>query len=156
MLTALLLAWGGFDISFGYADGSNLLTHFTYHFAHASVWHLAGNLLCFYLFIRNRSSFGELFCAYCIATICSFFSPHPLPTVGLSGLIYALLGMRIATLKRISRDFLIRLAVLLLLPAVSGKVNILLHLSCVAVGYTTILFYTNFKQIVRDVKRCDR
>ena len=153
LLTAVLLLIGGFDTSWGYAAEREWYYHFTFHFAHASVWHLAGNLLCFYILTRYRASWAELITAYLVASLCSFISPHTLPTVGLSGLIYALLGLRLAMSKRLSQRSVIRMLLVILLPCLTGKVNVLLHLSSLGAGYLLYHTYNNLMQISRYAKR---
>lgn len=152
---ALLLALGGFDTSWGYYAESSWYTHFTFHFAHASVWHLAGNALCFYVLTRNRFAWAELAIAYGIATLCSFIAPHTLPTIGLSGLIFALYGMRL-TRCRLSAEFIVRTAFILLLPLLTGRVNVLLHIFCILVGYCVTLSHYNLNQTMKDAKRFNR
>lgn len=154
-LIALLL-FGGFDIGWGYDAGSAVYTHFTYHFAHSSIWHLGGNVLCFYVLTRYHLTWREMLVAYFIASVSSFISPHALPTVGLSGLIYALWGGRLAKCRRVSRSSLLRIGIILLLPSLSGRVNVPLHICCAVAGYAAEFIPQYIKQILRDVKHCDR
>ena len=152
----VLLVLGNFNTSWGYTADGEWYKHLTFHFAHASIWHLACNALCFYIITRYRVSWGEVGVSLLIATLSSFIAPHALPTVGLSGLIYALFGMRLARCRNISKNSLIKFALFLLLPILTGKVNVLLHLLCAGIGYLTIYTKDQLKRIQADATRCHR
>lgn len=84
------------DISrYGVGIGSPAWTRLTYSFFHASWLHLLINIyvlltLGFALDLRM----GELVISYVLACAVPSFCIGVLPTVGLSGMIYAMLGMR--------------------------------------------------------------
>ena len=153
---AALLVLGNFNTSWGYTAEGELYKHLTFHFAHASVWHLACNVLCLYILTRHRITWAEMGSSFAIATLSSLIAPHALPTVGLSGAIYALFGMRLARCSNLSRSSLVKFALFLLLPSLTGKVNVLLHLLCVGVGYLLIFSKDQLKRIQADAKRCHR
>ena len=74
-------------------DSAHLLHAPFYHFFHANLLHAGINLYVLYQIVKIlRPSGGRLFMAYVIAT---FIPPVLLavPVVGLSGCIYALLGL---------------------------------------------------------------
>lgn len=88
------LFWG---IDIGYSLYSPLFTHFTYSFQHTSWLHLLCNSIAFmYLYDILKKALPEfafLSYSYLIAVAASFFSEHILPTVGSSGVVYAMIGL---------------------------------------------------------------
>lgn len=151
-LLALPLLIGISEVSWGYYSGSSILTHLTFHFAHASVWHLAGNALCFYVITRKGANWKELCVSLLLATLCSFIAPHKLPTIGLSGLIFALYGIRLMRLNNLSTRFLIQTLLVLIIPGLTGKVNVWLHISCLVSGYACAYLRHQLSQIMSDAK----
>ena len=154
LLIPMALGFG--ELSWGYTCDSCFWSHFTYHFAHSSIWHLGGNALCFWVLTRRGASMFEIGGAFLIATVCSFFAPHNLPTIGLSGVVYALCGMRLAAYRNFTTKSLLRTAIILILPGLTGKVNIALHILCIVAGYLIVTLPRLIKQIQKDVKRCHR
>lgn len=69
------------------------LSAFMFHFTHASIWHLLAN---FYVIIYFRPRWENLPVAYVSATLAALlpFVPTDAPTVGISGLIFAMLARR--------------------------------------------------------------
>jgi len=96
-----------FDRSIGYTDVSPLWTHFAYMFQHVNIIHLCIDSIAFVGMFRVMEKFiDKRFLAASILFIgfaASFFSMHPLPTVGISGAVYAMIGMYFAmiTSKRL-------------------------------------------------------
>lgn len=94
---AFILVYILFGNEIGFAIGSPWWTHFTYSFQHASILHLVINTLVFINVFRVMESFLPwrvlLPAIYFIATCASFVSVQSIPTVGASGMIYAMFGM---------------------------------------------------------------
>lgn len=118
--------------------GSHVWGRFTYHFFHAGFIHLMLNLWCFLscVFLADVSA-GALAAAFVIA--CSVPALSPVPTVGLSGVCYAMLGFIMLRSPGKLR-YNIYIAISLILPTVllPGSVNNFIHAYCyitaVAVG----------------------
>lgn len=77
---------------FGLSHTSSSITRLTYHWLHASIWHLIGNLwvlltLCF----NSRCRLSMLLWSFVIASIVPTFYDKPI--IGASGMIYALIGL---------------------------------------------------------------
>lgn len=150
LILPLLIGIG--NVSWGYYSDSGIFTHLTFHFAHASVWHLAGNALCFYVLTRRGVYWKELCASFLLATLCSFIAPHKLPTIGMSGLIFALYGIKLSRLSKLSTRFLIQTALVLILPGITGKVNVWLHIVCLISGYACAYIQHQLLQITSDAK----
>lgn len=135
-------------IPLGYSDTSPLYTHFTYMLQHASLIHLTLNTISFLSFfaILKKVINPCLLTAYAYtaALIASFLSIHPKPTVGASGMIYALIAIYITlTLKgkkmalTDKRKYILWLIFLILstaITALSPNINNLNHLSAFLIG----------------------
>jgi membrane associated rhomboid family serine protease len=92
-----------FGTELGYTRESAWWTHFTYMFQHAGWIHLIVNGISFFGVWRTLSRFvpaWRLATAFPIAAAGSFFCAHDLPTVGASGVVYALLGCFVALLAQ--------------------------------------------------------
>lgn len=84
-----------------YADQLDPLKMFTSVFTHGSIWHLAGNLFFFYSFARTIetqitvSGYLLAFAVFVLVTSLAFAltANSPLPTIGLSGVVWGYMGM---------------------------------------------------------------
>jgi membrane associated rhomboid family serine protease len=84
-----------------YPDKLDPLKMFTSVFTHADIWHLVGNLFFFYCFSRTIetqiTAVGYLlaFAVFVLATNLAYAAtaPLPIPTVGLSGVVWGYMGM---------------------------------------------------------------
>lgn len=147
-------------IELGYSVQSPLYTHITYMFQHATGLHLSINLLSFTTIfislqkINNRVTW--FIASIIIAVIASFFSMYKAPTVGLSGLIYAMLGIyiiqtmadhkvRIVNVKRYIL-FIAMIILSLLLSFFASHSNIILHTLCFVLGAITSALYFGLKR----------
>lgn len=138
-------------LELGFSASSPVWTHFTYIFQHAGMMHLIINSLAFISVYRSVQSLGNtrpaLPLAFLIACGISFVTVRELPTVGASGLVYALLGIYTGlTLCRediriISRNrYLVFLFCILLGLTISyfkHNSNFLLHAGCYGCGCLT-------------------
>lgn len=121
-------------------EGSPLYRHLLFHAFHSNIFHLAGNLICVYL-LRN-ARWVE---AYVVATLCSFAITEP--TVGLSGVIFAAIGIcygHLAEYGKMARC-LAYTFVIGLLPGVSMVYHIISLLTGYAYGWSigSIRIYNN-------------
>lgn len=108
--------------------------NFTYHFFHVGALHLFLNLWCFLscVFLADMSA-GRLFAAYLIA--CTAPALSPVPTVGFSGVCFAILGFVMWQSKnKLEYNAYVLLGIVLPLVVVPHAVNNLLHLYCYAVA----------------------
>lgn len=122
--------------------------HFTYHFFHANALHLFLNLWCFLscVFLADISV-RRLFAAYIIA--CTAPALSPVPTVGFSGVCFALLGLIMWQSKnKLEYNAYVLLGIVLPLVVVPHAVNNLLHLYCYAVA----VILGAFAQLSRNSK----
>lgn len=108
-----------------------LLAHFLYMFVHVNVWHLICNMLVLWS-VRGRM---EVSSAMFIAVVASYLPTwYDKPTLGMSGLLFALFGImwgRTGRFKECMKKGLPVIGLMLLLPGVNG----LIHLYCYLIGY---------------------
>ena len=110
------------------------INSFTYHFFHANALHIFLNLWCFLscVFLADMSA-GKLFAAYLIA--CTAPALSPVPTIGFSGVCFALLGFVLwKSRNKLEYNAYVLLGVVLPLVVVPHALNNLLHLYCYAVA----------------------
>lgn len=96
ILYILVLACAFFDFNpeWGYMSGSPWWAHLTFHFAHGNIFHLAANMLVVFMLLLNRKDKLWLWpVSLIVATLCSFIISTPIPTVGLSGTLFAYYGI---------------------------------------------------------------
>lgn len=79
------------DNSFLMGDQNLLLRMTTHHFFHAGFWHLLVNSFSTWVLLK-RFCLKEFTIAWVIASLSYIFSP--LPVIGFSNIIYALIGLR--------------------------------------------------------------
>lgn len=132
----------------GFRIGCSWTSYLTYHFFHVNVFHLITNCMACYFVLKYLSRFGNVFVvlvsAFVIATVCAALSPCVLPTIGASGIIYAIIGMQSTIIcglktKAIIPYFLIVFAWLFI--GFFIHVNALLHLGCFFFGYVFWIIY---------------
>ena len=142
-LTYTLLALGfalqlALPFDAGYTDRA-LLPHLLFAFFHANVFHLAANLFTASLLPYDLR---DLLLAYLISLAASFVAVAPLPTMGFSGILYVLIGMR-TTLFRgrftVGKGYFVAF---LLAGLVLPRVNGLLHILCF-IGGILVRFIRN-------------
>ena len=131
--TALALAYClqlalGFPV--GYTDAS-LLPHLSFALFHANVFHLAANILTLHLL---QPTGRDLATGYLISLAASFAAVTAAPTVGFSGALYAIIGMRTTLFRGRFTAPKAWFAAFLLAGLVLPRVNGLLHLLCFAAG----------------------
>ena len=157
-----LLVYIFFDNSLGFSETSAWWTHIAYNFQHAGIIHLLLNAFCFSQFYKvfkkikkgNRHSITPnkaVAIGGIVAVSCSFlpFCIKPLPTVGASGIIYAMLGIYLSLLvgaypcgrpavKVPKKNLIIWLsgvAIALVVSFFNPHSAFALHLSCLIIGF---------------------
>ena len=137
-----------FGNEIGFATNSPWWTHFTYSFQHASILHLVINTLVFINVFRVMEKFLSwkvlLPAIYFIATCASFASVQSIPTVGASGMIYAMFGMMSfivlfnSSSWRQKRVFFLSIAFMLLVSFFNKSSNFEAHVLSFLIG---VLYY---------------
>jgi membrane associated rhomboid family serine protease len=114
-----------------------------YQWCHCNVWHLIANIYCVWMIARSnyRVVARQVAYAYAISIVMVFLS---VPTQGMSGIIYALLGMLSWQSARI-RTYHLWMAGFLLLGLVLPKVNVTLHLLCYGAGLISETFHSPWR-----------
>jgi membrane associated rhomboid family serine protease len=92
-----------FDKSIGYTDISPWWTHLTYMFQHTGILHLIVNSLAFIGMFRILEKIVDkyvlLAAILSIGFIASFLSMYKIPTLGISGAVYAMPGIYFALVR---------------------------------------------------------
>lgn len=119
----------------GFTCESGVSPHLVYMFFHANVFHLLGNMLCLYLVTTNRfiSVVEHYTVAYLIAVASSWLSCMSVPTIGLSGFVFAIIGM-LTPFVYCTRNIII-IALSLALGFVIPNSNGLIHLWSFTFGF---------------------
>lgn len=144
LLTFVMVLWYLLMPVTGYANGSihPASAHFLYLWSHANIWHLAGNV--FVLCIMRGKL--HLLPSLLIATICSFIPAFGLwpvgMTVGFSGVLFAIAGIkwgiycRRAAFRHLAyADFCFKALPFALLGCIIPHVNWCIHLYCILAGF---------------------
>ena len=130
----------------GYTTSSGFHTHLSYMFQHSGIIHLILNSIAFFsLFHILQHRINKYLLAICIMGIScavSFISEHDIPTIGASGMVYAMIGIYIHAYKiTASRKYLKFITVVTVGLAVSllnENSNFLLHVYSMLCGYLVI------------------
>lgn len=82
----------GCGLDFSLAPGCGILARLLYPICHVNIWHLLGNCWC--LWCIHRSAFRDHWYVWLTAYAIAVVTPSlMMPTMGLSGVLYAALGM---------------------------------------------------------------
>ena len=143
-----ILVYIFFGHEIGFVTNSPWWTHFTYSFQHASILHLVINTLVFINVFRVMEKFLSwkvlLPAIYFIASCASFASVQSIPTVGASGMIYAMFGMMSfivlfnSSSWRQKRVFFLSIAFMLLVSFFNKGSNFEVHVLSFLIG---VLYY---------------
>lgn len=112
----------------GFMNGSSY-ERITYMFSHANLIHLGINILGFFVMYNLLKNTIFIYTQFIFAYIATFGSEMAIPTVGLSGCVYAMFGSLFYYLDKqgkIRLGFTSLLCNLIML--VGGNVNVMLHL----------------------------
>jgi rhomboid protease GluP len=155
----LILTYIFFGNELGYTNTSPLYTHFTYIFQHVSVFHLLVNSLAFtgiYTSLeKHLDKWVFLGISFGCSVLASFGAVYGKPTVGISGVVYAMTGLYLGiTLlyKHIkiadTRKYLLYILCIVISLSVSfvnGNSNFLLHLYSLVMGFALSVIVVRLK-----------
>lgn len=125
----------------GIRKGCSIIERFEYPFFHANIFHAAINIYVYLgMVFLLGTSLIDMFIAYVISACVPTFLLSDTTTIGLSGVVYALIGMntfKVANPLKYTFSVIIPLAFTSLLPLVAVGV----HAWCYVVGvvYSVIL-----------------
>jgi membrane associated rhomboid family serine protease len=132
----------------GFKIGGNWYAYFTYSFFHENIFHLAVDAFSFYVLFHFLSKVGNtyaiLLASVIIATGSAILSAKVLPTIGASGIDYALTGMMLCYLLNAGNKFVVPFLFFILLGLYGGffiPVNPMLHLGCFFWGFVFWIIY---------------
>ena len=122
---------------------ANPVNHLLYPLSHANIFHLAVNIICLWMLHHCPM---HIVATYLIAVVCSFLPSFPiydcivegsfntLPTMGFSGVLFAMVGISWGRVHRF-RDMLWLNKWYIIIPAFLPHVNLLIHVYCLLAGY---------------------
>ena len=124
----------------GYSNTSRPFTHFTYMFAHISFFHMAMNVFSFNVLINVVKKVNlkiPLLTALVASFLSTFIATYDLSTVGLSGVVFALLGALLVKIR--NKEFLVSIGLLFIIQVVTFIIkpytNVLLHATSFIIGF---------------------
>lgn len=152
-----------FDTELGYTNTSPLYTHLTYFFQHASILHLFLNSVSFIVMFTVLDKIIErkifLSITFSIGIVSSFLAMYDVPTVGISSVIYAMIGLyigvtvfyediRIADTRRYLLNISL-IAISLTISLIKTNSNFYIHIYSLVIGFiiSLILSYLHNKRI---------
>ena len=148
----------------GYHASSMWYTRFTYIFASTNILHLAINLYAYRVFdkvLQKLYISNYKYIAFVVAILATFGTEQSLPTIGLSGVVYGMLGITCAKVH--NRQMILSMMVVIALNVLSfffGKSNVLLHCLCFTYSLIISLVYENskiyFGILQRRIEDCQR
>ena len=152
----------GKDITLGVTSTSCFYTHLTYIFVHANLFHLITNIfsLSFTLILLKKIANMKYYVMTAIglisAFVASFIFMQDIPTVGASGVVYALLGTYCyLRFDKLALKLLLTLTIINLLQYFFGTINVFIHAFSFAFGFIGTALWDSYYVIkfVRNEKR---
>jgi len=122
----------------------------TYPFFHTNILHWLLNVWCFLscVFLADMS-FRKLLLAYLVA--CSVPALSATPTIGLSGVCFALLGMTMwQSADKRTYNITIGVTVLSMVALCPKAVNNILHIYCYLLGVAAVPAYNGLRRLTRS------
>lgn len=136
---------------FGVSSTSPWWTHFTYHFFHGNLIHLLSNVYAIWFCVdKKRFTIKTLLSAYLLSVVASFIVRSSIPIVGLSGMIFVILGINLSSVPtKINITYMLAILIIgYIIPNISGST----HLICFLVGLITSAMYKNIKSFKHDYR----
>lgn len=145
----IYIIYGGIP-ELGIREGAGVYQRFGYHLAHGSLLHVLLNVWCLLsiMFVYDIS-FGLLIVAYVLASLFPVDSLHLimpysnsllLPTIGLSGICYCLMGMIAFRVKRklyYQMWLLFYICIGFLFPNVNGWIHLYCYVAGLCIAFLT-------------------
>ena len=132
IVCAVMLMLGINAMLVGIYDGCRWHQHLIYQFFHANIFHLAVNLYVMWLCVtRFKLSQRQMLMCFIISALTP--ATLPMPTIGASGIVYAMLGI-INTMVAKKLRFAMWIAVYIAISALFNC-NWSIHLYCYALGF---------------------
>lgn len=159
VILILILVYSIFENELGYTNSSPLYTHITYIFQHASILHLIFNSLAFIGMFTSLEKFANrwlfLSASFLCAVLSSFGAIYDKPTVGISGVIYVMIGLyigitliykgaKIADTRRYLL-FIFGIVFCLVVSLFHENSNFILHLYCLLCGLAVSVPFSIWK-----------
>ena len=131
IVSLLVVVWYFLMPQFGFTGAWDLRPHLLYPLCHANVWHLLANVLCLWM-IPSES---HLLTAFVCSVLCSYLPCFVTePTMGLSGVLFAIVGISWGKVRRF-RDMFWKNRWFLIIPVFIPHVNAFIHVYCLVAGY---------------------
>lgn len=140
--------------SVGVSTTSSWWSYAIFPLFHANFLHLLINCYGFHL-IYSSWLFGRktLFYAFIISMLASTVCKSNIPTIGFSGVVYALLGFNGVYYRKLR--YFLSIAVLLAIGFFWSGTNGMLHLSCFVIAFAFAFIYKTVKSYLNDCRGID-
>lgn len=135
------ICYAFFGLELGYTNKSGILSHFTYMFQHVNIIHLLLNSFSFiviWIALQKHVKQYLILPVFLIGFICSFLpcASFDTPTVGVSGVIYAIMGMFTLYIKNKALYIcLLSVLISLVVSYFAPHTNFFIHLYCFVGGF---------------------
>lgn len=152
----------GDNIEHGVTKNSALYTHIAYIFVHANLFHLCTNVfsLLFTLRLLKKMANIKFYVSLTIGLISAFASSfilmQEIPTVGASGVVYALLGMYCyLRFDMLALRLLAMLVGINVFQFIFGNINVYIHLFSLIFGFIGVAIWDSYYvlKVIQDEKR---
>lgn len=151
LLVAVYMLSAKTACQYGYVKGGEIKYHFIYMFFHANIFHLFANSIAAYYSMR---SCRRIIISYSVSVLCSFFSFSALPTIGFSAPIYVAIGMGLYPFNKNRKTLPVIIMICYMIAGLFiTKINGLLHLSCLGIGFIVSFLLNRLKKINDDYRR---
>lgn len=148
-----------FGNELGFTTSSPLYTHITYIFQHASILHLVLNSLAFIGIYTSLEKFANRWLFLSISLLCailtSFYAMYDKPTVGISGVIYVMIGLYVGITLIYKKSkiadtrkyllYIIGIVFCLVISRFHKNSNFYLHLYCFLCGIIVSIPFSIWK-----------
>ena len=133
---------------YGVSSASPWWTHFTYPFIHGSLIHLLSNIYALWFCLKKKTSPKILLPIYLMSVLASFIVSSSIPTVGISGMIFSIIGISLTSAP--TKKNIIYVTIILIscfiIPHIAGAI----HFVCFILGLTVSAIYKNINHFKND------
>lgn len=145
IVSIFIIVYLGFNK--GYCVDSPLINHIIFNFSHVNWIHLVLNSLAYIGVFRTLQktihTYKIVLLPLLVSFLCSFYAVYPIPTMGASGMIYAMIGMFFAEVingklvindKKMFDLYILSVVLALVISFFNHHSNFKLHILCLVIG----------------------
>lgn len=136
---------------FGVSSTSPWWTHFTYQLFHGNIAHLLCNIYALWFCLdKKRFQAKSILPIYLITVAASFIGQSPIPVVGISGVIFSILGINLALAP--TKPNIIYMIMILSAGFIMPQISGITHLACFIMGFISSAIHKNLKRFKNDYR----